>query len=65
MYELEVMDYTKETGPSRHNRTDTHVHTQRLWQHTQGLNRFKQDKAPALREEVDMGSSPNQEVICS
>ena len=36
---------------SRHNRTDTLMNTQRLWQHAQGLHRFKADGDPVLRGE--------------
>lgn len=30
------MEDTKERRPSQHSRTNTHMHSQRLWQHTQG-----------------------------
>ena len=43
--EPEVMGDTKETVSSRHNRTDEHMRSQRLWQHAYGLHRFK----PGLR----------------
>lgn len=39
--ELEMMDESKEIMSSRYNRIDAYIKTQRLWQHTQGLYRFK------------------------
>lgn len=35
------MDESKEIMSSRYNRIDAHINSQRLWQHTQGLHRFK------------------------
>jgi hypothetical protein len=39
----------KETVSSRLNRTETHMSSQRLWQHAQDLHRFKPDEIPELR----------------
>lgn len=44
----EGMEDIKATRPSRHNSTDTRIHSQRLRQHTQGLHRSKPDGALAL-----------------
>lgn len=34
---------------SRHDRTDTHMISERLWQHAQGLHRFHPDGALVLK----------------
>ena len=47
--ELEAMYNSKKTVLSKHNRTDMHRNYWRLWQCTQGLNRFKPDTVVALK----------------
>lgn len=42
MQELVGIESTKETGPSRYNRTDTHMDFQKLGQHAQSLDRSKE-----------------------
>lgn len=42
---------------SRHNRTDAHRNSQKLWQCTQVLHRFKPDGVLALREVPTKGRS--------
>lgn len=37
-------------------RTDAHMNSQRLWQHVQGLHRFKPVGVPALTGGVDTSS---------
>lgn len=51
----------------RYTRTDAHKNSQRRWQCTQDLHRFKQDEVPAPREEKQTGVlfHPNQEGICN
>lgn len=44
-----MVDDYKETMSFRHNRTDSFINSQRLWQHTQHLHRFKPDGIPARR----------------
>lgn len=41
------MDDCKETMSFRHNRTDSFINSQRLWQHTQNLHRFKPEGIPS------------------
>jgi hypothetical protein len=43
------MEDFKEAVSSRHNRTDAHMNSQRLWQCAQGLHRSKSEGVPALR----------------
>ena len=52
------MDDTKETVSSRHSRTDAHMNSQRLWKHAQGSHRFKPERVPVLREEVETNVHP-------
>ena len=48
------MEGTKETRqPSKHNKTHTHMNSQRLWQQGQSLHSSGPDAVPALREEID------------
>ena len=50
MIRVRGMNDFKETMSSRHNRMETHVNSQRLWQRAQGPYRFKPDEVPGLRE---------------
>ena len=50
---IHTSEDSKETRPSKSNRTDEHMNSQRLWQCT-GLYRFKPDGVPRLGEEVDI-----------
>lgn len=52
------MEGTREIGPSRYSRTDTHVDFQKLRQHVQGLNRSKEDGDPVLTGELDTSTHP-------
>lgn len=54
------MDGSKETGSSRHSRTDAHVDSEgpRPRQHKQDLARLKPEGISALRGTVDTGSHP-------
>lgn len=56
--EQERVDDTKVTVSTRHNRTDTHINSQRLWQHVQGQHRFKPDGSQMGEGEVDMDFQP-------
>lgn len=47
--DLEGVYDSNKTMSSRHNKTDAHMNSQRLWQHAQGLHRFKPEGVPALR----------------
>lgn len=51
--ELKAVNNSKEAASSRHNRTDTHRDSQRLWQHPQDLPRFKTDKIPTVKRKAD------------
>lgn len=48
----------KETVISILNRTDTHVNSQNLWQHTQDQHRFEPHNILRQRKEVDTKSCP-------
>lgn len=59
-------DHSKrETMFSRRKRTDPHMNSQRLGQHTQDLHRFKPDTIPALNGRTGYKDTPtpNHEVI--
>lgn len=49
LQEQEMVDDFKETVSSNHIRTDAHMKSQHLWQHTQDICRFKPDKFLVLR----------------
>ena len=53
-----IMNVSKETASSRHNRTDTGKDSQRLWHHTQDLLRFKTHVFPTLRRESGQKATP-------
>jgi hypothetical protein len=53
------MEDAKETRPSIHKRTDTHVNSQRLWQCAQGLQRSNSDVVLVLRGYMDTSPNPN------
>lgn len=44
--------------PSRHNRKDVHMNSQRLWRCAQHLHRFTSDGIPGLRGEVGTSLHP-------
>ena len=44
----------KETKPSEHSTSNTHMNSQRLWQHAQGVPESVQNEIPVLREEVNI-----------
>lgn len=50
------MEDTKKIRASTYSRTDTHISSQKTWQHVQGLH--EPDGALALRGNVDMNSLP-------
>jgi hypothetical protein len=52
------MEDSNEIVSSRYNRSETLKNSQRLWQHIQGLHRFKLDGVPALKGEVDINTLP-------
>lgn len=43
------MGDSKETAYSRHNSTATHRNSKSLWNHVQGLYRFKLDRVSGMR----------------
>lgn len=45
----EAMKETKETGPSKHNRTTAHMNSKKLKQPGYGLHRFEADGSLELR----------------
>lgn len=49
---------TNEIKPSRHNRNDVHMNSEKLWQQAQGLHSSKTDDVSVLRGEVDINSHP-------
>lgn len=57
------MDASKETVSSRHNGTDTHVSSQRPWQH--GEVGSIQTRSQYWKGEMDMGLISNQEAACN
>ena len=61
--ESEGMEDTKATRPSRYNRADTHMNSQKLWQHEQGLHGSKPDGASVLRGEVDISLTQKLSLI--
>jgi hypothetical protein len=56
------MDDSKETTSSRHNEAEADINSQSLWQHAQGLHRFKPDGI-AERRDVNTGSIFNQKAV--
>lgn len=44
------MDHFKKVASSRHSNVDTHMNSQRLPQHAQGLHIFKSEKGPSLKQ---------------
>ena len=55
--EPKIMDDSMETVSYRHDRTDAHMNSQRLWQHAQGLHSFKSE-SQHWEGEVDTGFHP-------
>jgi hypothetical protein len=54
-----MMDNSRETVSSSHNRNDKNMNSHKVWKHTQGLHRFKPNRAPALKGgEVNTGFHP-------
>lgn len=53
MNSIGVILITTETVSSRHTRADTHMNSQRLWQHAQDVHKFKSDRVSVLRGEVE------------
>lgn len=47
-YESDVRNETREMASSRHRKRAVHMNSQKLWQHVQGLHRFKSDRFPGL-----------------
>jgi hypothetical protein len=58
-----MVDDSKETASSTHNRTDTHTNLQRLQQEAKGLHRFKPDKNPSTEKKSAESPTPNQEAV--
>lgn len=50
-------------SPSKHNRIDTHMNSQRQWQHAQGLHKFGTDRVSDMKKEVDTCPIPKPEAI--
>lgn len=48
MANLQLLPHTPDTR-QRPNQSDTQINAQRLWQHEQGLHRYKSDEVPVLR----------------
>lgn len=59
LQEPKVMDDSKEILSSRHNRTDAHKNSQRLWKHNQVSCRFEPDRSPSLRGGSGHGLPPS------
>lgn len=54
------MEDTKKTRPSKHSRTDAHMHSQRLWQCAhRACTGSEPDGVPALRGEMDTRPHPS------
>lgn len=56
------MKNTKETRLSKHDRTSTHINSQRLWRHSQGLH-MSQPDVLALRGKWTQALIPNLEAV--
>jgi hypothetical protein len=54
-----------ETEPSRYNRTDAYMNSQRQWYHPQGMYGFRLDEVSAERRKWTSTPTSNQEAICS
>ena len=56
------MEDTKETRPSKHNRTENNINSERPWQHSQGLHWSAPDGV-LMKEEKDTGPTANQKCL--
>jgi hypothetical protein len=60
------VDYFTETGVSTHNRADSHVNEQRVWEHAKDLHKLQSaQKSHNRRTEICVSPTPRQKSICS